>query len=465
MNTSDLALIGCRVSIISKAKIRYEGNLHSIDFDTPNEPVITLSKVWSFGTEDRPCERPVAPRNEEYNQVVFRGRDLDDVRVVHSSVFLNEDSAIVSAAPGSTLSHPPGIQSSSSRGRGDLTSNRATTGRPEVPPATPPQSFSLDSLNQDNSPSSSNYHPPVVGSRPGPVGTVHTEKSHSDNRGPRPFGDGRSDIDPSMFGRTDTTAKNMSESGSSSGRQRHVPGSGHHDYSHAWTGRDHAVRKGDTYRNASSYNQGHDYSRDRRGGFHQQYASNHRGSRGSGHYGGWSGRSGGGHEWTKYRTNSHATSGEATNFSGEYDYERANAELAAELEKITINTKTGSSNASADNTDNDGSSAAGDENTCYDKSKSFFDTISSEMMDRANGVNPQGMNRRDERLLNSTTFGTVPQMYVRRTGYNNQRSFGYGHRRGNASSGNFWRSSGTGHNKTIFTNSPHTPLPTSGRAG
>ncbi|VDQ00342.1 unnamed protein product [Trichobilharzia regenti] len=420
MNTSDLALIGCRVSIISKAKIRYEGNLHSIDFDTPNEPVITLSK------EDRPCERPVAPRNEEYNQVVFRGRDLDDVRVVHSSVFLNEDSAIVSAAPGVGVFY--------------LTSNRATTGRPEVPPATPPQSFSLDSLNQDNSPRSSNYHPPVVGSRPGPVGTVHTEKSHSDNRGPRPFGDGRSDIDPSMFGRTDTTAKNMSESGSSSGRQRHVPGSGHHDYSHAWTGRDHAVRKGDTYRNASSYNQGHDYSRDRRGGFHQQYASNHRGSRGSGHYGGWSGRSGGGHEWTKYRTNSHATSGEATNFSG-------------------------SSNASADNTDNDGSSAAGDENTCYDKSKSFFDTISSEMMDRANGVNPQGMNRRDERLLNSTTFGTVPQMYVRRTGYNNQRSFGYGHRRGNASSGNFWRSSGTGHNKTIFTNSPHTPLPTSGRAG
>lgn len=117
MNASDLSIIGCRVSIISKAKIRYEGNLHSIDFDTPNEPVITLSKVWSFGTEDRPCERPVAPRNEEYNQVVFRGRDLDDVRVVQSSVFLNEDSAIVSAAPGSALSHPPGLPVNESRGR------------------------------------------------------------------------------------------------------------------------------------------------------------------------------------------------------------------------------------------------------------------------------------------------------------------------------------------------------------
>ncbi|THD19259.1 hypothetical protein D915_010071 [Fasciola hepatica] len=106
MSLSEISLIGCRISIISKAQIRYEGFLHSVDCDTPNEPVITLSKVWSFGTEDRPCERPVAPRNEEYNQVVFRGRDLEDVRLVQSSVFLNEDSAIVSAAPGTTPVHP-----------------------------------------------------------------------------------------------------------------------------------------------------------------------------------------------------------------------------------------------------------------------------------------------------------------------------------------------------------------------
>ncbi|CAH8616224.1 unnamed protein product [Heterobilharzia americana] len=427
MNAPDFSIIGCRVSIISKAKIRYEGNLHSIDFDTPNEPVITLSKVWSFGTEDRQCERPVAPRNEEYNQVVFRGRDLDDVRVVQSSVFLNEDSAIVSAAPGSALSHPPGM---------------------------PPHEGRVVQV-------------PSVGSRPGPVGTVHSDHPQtSDGRGPRPFGDGRSDIDPgifSAFGRTNVAGQGLPESGTGAGR-RSIIGSGH-EYSHSWVNHDHGIRKVDMYRNSSNYNQVHDYSRNRPVGYTQQW-SNHRGSRGTSHsYNGWSGRLGGGHEWSKFRTGVPATVGETTNFSGEYDYERANAELAAELEKICISSVEGRFiQCFCRQHENDGSSATGDENACYDKSKSFFDTISSEMMDRANGVNPQGMNRRDERLLNSATFGAIPQQYPRRMSYN-QRSFGYGQRRGgNASSGNFWRSNGSG-NKHAFTNSPHTPLPTSERAG
>lgn len=48
MSVSEISLIGCRISIISKAQIRYEGFLHSVDCDTPNEPVITLSKgLWS----------------------------------------------------------------------------------------------------------------------------------------------------------------------------------------------------------------------------------------------------------------------------------------------------------------------------------------------------------------------------------------------------------------------------------
>lgn len=470
MNASDLSIIGCRVSIISKAKIRYEGNLHSIDFDTPNEPVITLSKVWSFGTEDRPCERPVAPRNEEYNQVVFRGRDLDDVRVVQSSVFLNEDSAIVSAAPGSALSHPPGLPVNESRGRLDLNPSRVSTGCSELSPIPASQSVSLDNLNQNNYPNNS-YQMPAVGCRPAPIGTVHADTPQvSDTHGPRPFGDMRSDIDPGIFstsGRGGISSRDVQESGLGPTRHRAVLGSGvHNDYPQPWVNRDQGVRKGDTHKNTPNYYQGHDYSRDRRGGYSQQWSTNHRGSRGSGHtYSGWGGRSTGGHDWSKFRSNA-STVNEHTNFSVEYDYERANAELAAELEKITISTKTGSSGASVDNAENDGSSTTEDENTCYDKSKSFFDTISSEMMDRANGLNPQGMNRRDERLLNSATFGTVPQQYPRRTGYHNQRSFGYGQKRGgNSSSGNFWRSSGTGTNKSLFSNSSHAPLPTSGRAG
>ncbi|KAH9577922.1 hypothetical protein MS3_00008219 [Schistosoma haematobium] len=471
MNASDLSIIGCRVIIISKAKIRYEGNLHSIDFDTPNEPVITLSKVWSFGTEDRPCERPVAPRNEEYNQVVFRGRDLDDVRVVQSSVFLNEDSAIVSAAPGSALSHPPGLPVNESRSRLDLNPSRVSTGCSELSLILASQSVSLDSLNQNIYPNNSSYQVPAVCCRPAPIGTVHVDNHQiSDTRGQRPFGNKRSDIDPGIFntsGREGASSRDVQESGIGTSRHRAVLGSGvHNDYPQPWANRDQVGKKGDTHKNTPSYYQGHDYPRDRRGGYSQKWSTNHRGSKGSGHtHGGWGGWSADGHDWPKFRSNV-STVNEHTNFSVEYDYERANAELAAELEKITISTRTGSSSTSFDNAENNRSSTTEDENTCYDKFKSFFDTISSEMMDRANGLNPQGMNRRYERLLNSATFGTVPQQYLRRTGYHNQRSFGYGQKRGgNSSSGNFWRSSGTGTNKSPFSNLSDTPLPTSGRAG
>ena len=40
-----------------------------------------LFVVRSYGTEDRPTDRPVAPRDETYEYIIFRGADIKDIRV------------------------------------------------------------------------------------------------------------------------------------------------------------------------------------------------------------------------------------------------------------------------------------------------------------------------------------------------------------------------------------------------
>jgi len=70
--------LGSKISLISKSEIRYEGILYTIDTQMST---VALAKVRSFGTEDRPTDRPVAPREEVYEYIIFRGSDIKDIRV------------------------------------------------------------------------------------------------------------------------------------------------------------------------------------------------------------------------------------------------------------------------------------------------------------------------------------------------------------------------------------------------
>merc|ERR1719228_2614162 len=77
--SAGLPYLGSKISLISQSDVRYEGILYTIDTVANT---VALAKVRSFGTEDRPTDRPMLPREEEYEYIIFRASDLKDIRVL-----------------------------------------------------------------------------------------------------------------------------------------------------------------------------------------------------------------------------------------------------------------------------------------------------------------------------------------------------------------------------------------------
>ncbi|KAM4740246.1 protein LSM14 homolog B-like [Anableps anableps] len=99
--------IGSKISLISKAQIRYEGILSSVDTE---RSTVALAKVKSYGTEDRHTERPVPPKDEIFEYIIFRGSDIKDITVSEPPKphhGLPRDPAIVQSSMGPSSGYHP----------------------------------------------------------------------------------------------------------------------------------------------------------------------------------------------------------------------------------------------------------------------------------------------------------------------------------------------------------------------
>uniref|UniRef100_A0A7E4V0A1 FFD domain-containing protein n=1 Tax=Panagrellus redivivus TaxID=6233 RepID=A0A7E4V0A1_PANRE len=102
--------IGSKISLISKLDIRYEGVLYTVD---SKESTIALSKVRSFGTEDRSAAHVVPPQDDVYDYIIFKANDIKDLIVCETpkpqAPGLPYDPAILSASqPTTAPSGAPG---------------------------------------------------------------------------------------------------------------------------------------------------------------------------------------------------------------------------------------------------------------------------------------------------------------------------------------------------------------------
>jgi len=440
------AFIGCKISLISKSEIRYEGILYTID---TKESTIALSKVRSFGTEDRKTDKPVAPRNEVYEYIIFRASDIKDLIVddppAVTSTGLSDPAIIQAQSVGSstqvstTYTVLPGTSISTTTSAGatkqPTLANVLNAGN---------QSKGADTAARGGSRGAS---PNAQRKSPANEQNKHQERRNNQPRSDAPRSDGRNVFN--NRGGRDGGRREVQQQNSQSQQQRQLPQQPHQQQQQ----RPYQNRQFPNQQQQQQYgHQNREYqNRDQQ---NREYS----GQRGGGR-GGYrdalqnAPRQGQG----GYRTNQNQQQGgynrprpqsfnqnrpprtDVTKLE-EYDFEKANqefTELESKFEKLDV-----APESKPDEPDSADTSKLNpeDDEAFYDKKKSFFDSISCEALERSKG-NVQRIDRTQERKLNQETFGVAGIRgrggYRRgygRGGYHNNRNNyqrgGYNNRRG-----------------------------------
>uniref|UniRef100_A0A7G3B3I1 Uncharacterized protein n=1 Tax=Lutzomyia longipalpis TaxID=7200 RepID=A0A7G3B3I1_LUTLO len=410
--------LGSKISLISKADIRYEGRLFTVD---PNECTIALANVRSFGTEDRETQFPIAAQNQVYDYILFRGSDIKDIRVCNSAPIPNDPAIMQMHLPpqmGQQPFQPPHFP----MGLGH-------------PMGAPPQ---MGQFGPYAAASMLEFIGAATGSRSTTPQSLVSRKSPTMDMGVQVN---------QPIGRNDANKRPMERSGGNAGAQNQNQGKNTNQRERRDSGKNAAPNNQDNqtqggaerpkqYQNKffqqRQQNQGGPPSernqrevRDVQNNQPQQSRWMQRG----GQMRGGRGRMnrGGPNQHNNFRQqggasggpNVKARTGKSIKFDSDYDFEQANnkfEELRSQLAKLKVGEEAKPEqqvNGESDKKDDSGNETGAGEQEIeedaeitvgYDKTKSFFDNISCEAAtDRSKGKNRTDW--RQERKLNSETFG------------------------------------------------------------
>lgn len=392
--------LGSKISLISKADIRYEGRLFTVD---PIECTIALASVRSYGTEDRDTQYPIHPQNQIYEYILFRGSDIKDIRVINS-VPVPNDPAIMQM-------HLPPAQQQFANGQFAANMPHMAAPMPGQPfnnlYSTMSTSFTAQNLApgagaMNKSKQSSSFHEMLSG---GSRSTTPTSrKSPAHDVGPKP-NQSRNEQMGNNSQRDNSRRGNRNKS-----QQRERKDSSKNDQvEHKTPQRNPQAFHGNNQRNWNNNNRGNNNqmrgNRPRGRGMNQQ-------------------------AFTQSLQNNKGRA--KTKFRNDYDFEEANKKFENMCLK-SDNVKVGEEaivtqiNGEVDKKDDSGNETGAGEHEVeeeyvgvgYDKTKSFFDNISCEAAtDRTKGKAHKDWHQ--ERKINSETFGPS----ARRGGFFNYRGRG-----------------------------------------